>query len=995
MSNIKTTQPRQRQLGEHYDKNSSTKIPQSGKGKRETPKPVQKRKDCVSLETADEIYKSESTLSRPPTPHPLTAPKSEGTSNQPKDSKNNMKGTFQRRRKRRMKLTISFTFLKCLILGLLIFHGIYNPVRANIPLTSNSYLQDHFIYTPLFDRHIHQPYVHVPLKVDTSGVMTALNDFKAAKIQYRQLCEHYASVDQQSFSPSRGDNVLKFDHSTGLAIMATKIAPHMHESICQKYTATLPNLKDSHRISVVRDLMNLAHITELLAPIVFDPRTNEAHFPDGSIAYNTNKWYTKLCDTPWHGVLDEYYVDPERFTLYYKLKNNELALCARAEYDDKRFEEPGEYKTYYPICQFHTSIPITPINSFMNATCNNALAYMDILEKDLDNTILSTYDIPALPTPPQFLQDTKEFPRETHRLKRSTNDDIFHNLKPSPLKDFILSTDIKTTTNIKPRKKRFLGTIASAALKIIPFFGVIKEVIELNELRRRNTDSNSQEFKQIQQRIDILEAKLYTYEMNYQNLVKNHFNKNNDINYLRKYERKHKSYQPDLQYGVILADKIYNTYRDLKAANTNYINLFKAAKNSQNFPGVSPKFLTALASLYRTQFQIQLDENTEHVIANSVYSTNLEFTLLIMSIPILDDEHLARIYEVLPFPQTYNKRTLIPVPEHKYMAFYYSRQRYSLLTEQEVQACRIHNYCSSKLPIYNANQVATCGASQYFGEHAECIFNDLGENVEYYLQQGNITFYHAPIPVKVSVDCDLQALQRPGKETQVLLHNSGSVTFPPLCYGETDTGIQIISSNKYTPIWYDDSVSLDIENKEVQQTLLDIQEVKIGTPRFAIQQKRDNNILFIVIITTVTTIACLLLTILIYNFLAKRRQDLTSSIYVEPPPSLPSTSTHVNLYENLSYQTRTPTLAEAARRLNTLELVNTSLEHLIDDNPNITDSPTRQMTPTTRDEAISTNEVLQMVDKAEKQHKTKHIPPTKPIVWPKPPVKPRHPSRNT
>jgi len=218
------------------------------------------------------------------------------------------------------------------------------------------------------------------------------------------------------------------------------------------------------------------------------------------------------------------------------------------------------------------------------------------------------------------------------------------------------------------------------------------------------------------------------------------------------------------------------------------------------------KDLDAIATV-QSRKKIYLSNNIEHV-AVQLQKTEQDF-IFILSVPIIDNNYLFRMYYVKPIPifNLQNDQEIISVkPDTNYIGISTDTTKYINFDQHEFTVCINTAFCHTTSPIETISKDNGCTAITYRNKEIECPHQKLAPNTKpFFTTYNNITFYSTANNYTVEIICPNTATKNPiiGKRQ---ISGMGTLSVDPSCFLDTLDG-RIIQSHKKPDTIHDLGVS--------------------------------------------------------------------------------------------------------------------------------------------------------------------------------------------
>ena len=171
-------------------------------------------------------------------------------------------------------------------------------------------------------------------------------------------------------------------------------------------------------------------------------------------------------------------------------------------------------------------------------------------------------------------------------------------------------------------------------------------------------------------------------------------------------------------------------------------------------------------------------------IHTSVYKIDNEYHF-ILSIPVVDNKFLYRVYNVRNFPIfSTSELTSIVEPDLKYLAISVDTTLYAELTELEYTQCIEHSFCKIASPIGSINTEASCVARTFKDRQMVCPAVDTKHPQPFFATYGNKTFFSTPLNFEGSLVCPTKEARGDAEPVtgKIKFSGVGTIYLKPTCF---------------------------------------------------------------------------------------------------------------------------------------------------------------------------------------------------------------------
>ena len=254
----------------------------------------------------------------------------------------------------------------------------------------------------------------------------------------------------------------------------------------------------------------------------------------------------------------------------------------------------------------------------------------------------------------------------------------------------------------------------------------------------------------------------------------------------------------------IVIEQLHNTIRQSLSIIANCI-------TSANIGKVSPYVFSAgelrhLADSLRSKNMfLTTDLNDIHT---SVYIIDNEYHF-ILSIPVVDNKYLYRIYNIRNFPIfSIDGETKKAEPDAHYLAVSVDLTIYAILTAIEYRECSEHSFCKISGTIANIDDKAHCVARTFKNRNINCPLTETTDTRPFFATYGEKTLFSSPLNYVGNLVCPTNEARSESEAVTGKINFSGvgTIHLKATCFVQLPDG-QSVSAQYETNIATDLGVS--------------------------------------------------------------------------------------------------------------------------------------------------------------------------------------------
>ena len=226
--------------------------------------------------------------------------------------------------------------------------------------------------------------------------------------------------------------------------------------------------------------------------------------------------------------------------------------------------------------------------------------------------------------------------------------------------------------------------------------------------------------------------------------------------------------------------QLHNTIRQSLLIIANSITSAKAGNVSPYI--FSERELTALSNeLKNNNMFLTSDIKDVHT---SIYKIDNEYNF-ILSIPIIDNKYMFRIYTIRNFPIfSTSEETHKVIPDMAYVAISIDTTTYAELTEIEYQHCASHSFCKISGPIGTITSTAHCVAQTFKDRTRVCPTEITNDSRPFFATYGDKTLFSSPLNLEGSLVCPTKEVrgQDEAISGKIKFSGVGTIHLKPTCF---------------------------------------------------------------------------------------------------------------------------------------------------------------------------------------------------------------------
>ena len=229
---------------------------------------------------------------------------------------------------------------------------------------------------------------------------------------------------------------------------------------------------------------------------------------------------------------------------------------------------------------------------------------------------------------------------------------------------------------------------------------------------------------------------------------------------------------------------------------------------------LTPNELDTLSKtmLQRQAKQISLDYSSFEI---KITRTRTDYFALIQ-IPILDEQDLATVYQVVSLPSFHEGKQYYQRSSHDYVSVYQFRPFFIPMDLTEIQKCLSKGVCSPTSPLVHKD-TKFCVLGSFFKNQEGCPFFKSNSNVPFAKTMNEHTFLVSDVPVEFALQC---------KRLNNIPHNYPKIEYegllklkiPESCEMVSNS-ISLVPSTTIRDITYYENDDIEIEYKTFESDL--------------------------------------------------------------------------------------------------------------------------------------------------------------------------------
>ena len=626
------------------------------------------------------------------------------------------------------------------------------------PDINGHYLRNQFLYQPLTHPiQINSDLLHFTRTIDTSLIFTALDSLQKLQASFGRVCGTTAS-DFEFNTPTENKGLVRSTSGDFLILHGAHTYSEA-KFACHSLGADIAFTPHNHTQDELFRLMTSQRFTRIWAGIEAEPTNNEFVYPTGRNIFDPPSPYyrfhkandlTKMCPggPEWDDNILYYTSKTFRYTFVYHASDNKLLLCAKPLTSDTQSDTrvADEFKHHVICMRKTTNIDEFGVNQFRKELCATHSINMQNTVNRLKQTIPNPYPVYS-----------------SHKI---TEDNLslesYHPLlfSPNNIREY-RSTRYKRALPLLI----FKGMVGTASI----ITSIIEAIIALKKLPQ-----NDKRRAIAQSLVDEIPAL-----PSLKNLTL--FTSNAAI--AEQLLDKTDALRTVVVLSWLQAEMIA-TFDSLALTITNthdfIINIITNNQRGSHFPGITQDDLKSAAKQLQLKTGLTLSTDLNSVSVSTTFAID-NTRVIVFSVPLIHQDDLATIFQVIPVPIFTNATTFMPNTNVKYIAAFIHHDTFTILSEREVTHCLDSPLCTAASPVYGKKSNVCGGSTFFYSSTATCSLKDLAHENSFIYNSQNITFFKVTNHTEIFVNCRDSSVARPGVDKKFTFSGFGAISIEPTC----------------------------------------------------------------------------------------------------------------------------------------------------------------------------------------------------------------------
>jgi hypothetical protein len=718
--------------------------------------------------------------------------------------------------------------------------------------TGETWSKEHFIFKDWGSYTLNPTRMEAIKTINHTGFEKSLEQLETLTQHHKKLCQTKLETTK-----TKTEDKFRSQFKVLLNEFGLNDNPRNYEEskqFCEQHGAHLPEIRNYHQKSAVRNLMLKFRTARNYFPagIESKPGMKEAlYYSDRKVAtisrtddkdnlLKMKGYFGTLCgsqtrtatEKTWEHYVSPYYPENGNIPFYYILYdnyNNEpaLDLCPLDSPNDEYsydtnpdYKDLGVTRTSHTICQF-PNFNILEDNTrkiifddeaenngtdnddytFFKDICsinNNILEMMTKEMKTLVDSINPTKARNRINSPVNYRKETNINKKRRHLNSLSPEDQSWKNQRRNSLSsggstsyDTLQSLTSESQSMSEKHKQTLVHRPHRAVGAVAA--GIIGTIAISPLIALLNVAVVDSVYgKENEDQITNGEIRLNDFKMGDQSLKM----RVNDLQIITEgnYESTNVGkLHRDLIHAESSIMHVYDSiYDDMKVSSNEFLALITQAKAGTATPAwLTPKELKKLKADFASQNSTMIETKYKKI-TMSLARRNDNY-IIKYGLPVLEIEKKIRLFYIIPIPVFKNNHTHMAIIETPFVAISYTGRLYTPLTMEEANKCIETPKCQAESPTYEA-KYAMCGASDFYAPSNRCLYNIQPGTRPFFKTIGRIVYYNLPREQSLFIHCFDEKLNIPGEEKEVKLKaTTGNITLPLTCEART-TSTTIISA---------------------------------------------------------------------------------------------------------------------------------------------------------------------------------------------------------
>ena len=179
-------------------------------------------------------------------------------------------------------------------------------------------------------------------------------------------------------------------------------------------------------------------------------------------------------------------------------------------------------------------------------------------------------------------------------------------------------------------------------------------------------------------------------------------------------------------------------------------------------------------------------------------------------VPVKDADRTFDLMRITPVPQFgADGKRVVPLHVPGFAAYQRNGDGFITFTDQEIASCVASSHiCESSQPV-TPGHLAPCGIAPLLHEDAQCSYEKIENQQDFFYTSGNFTCFSVKAPTKLKAKCLTSPTGDTKRITSMQISQAGCFSFSQLCSLQTTTGHRLLPSTPSgQPYHLDDQLHL-------------------------------------------------------------------------------------------------------------------------------------------------------------------------------------------